>query len=122
MESWKVVKYGEGFAVQTPDPDPDTTDIYNAPSEIIVRQDKAGIYGSELTEKDARLIAAAPKMKDALNNAANIISLALKNGAWKSDPKDLDSEDSMEEVESVLDEIRKAISDAERKENKQREL
>lgn len=66
MEKWKVIKYGDGFAVQTPDPNPESTDIYNVAGELIVRQDKAGIYGSELSEKDANLISAASELRDAV--------------------------------------------------------
>lgn len=66
MGSWKVVKFGNGFAVQTPDPSPEETGTYNVPGQLICRQDKAGIYGSELSEEEAHIISAVLEMYDAL--------------------------------------------------------
>jgi len=59
---------------------------------------------------DAPLIAAAPTMLTALENCANIISLALANGAWGHDSTD--EADSIDEVSSALNEARAAIAKA----------
>ena len=68
----------------------------------------------DIEAANARLIAAAPTMLTALENCANIISLALANGAWGHDSTD--EADSIDEVLSVLNEARAAIAKATGKE------
>ena len=120
MDLWKVVKFGDGFAVQTPDPTPKSTDIYNVPGELIVRQDKAGIYGSELTEKDAHLIATAPEMQLTLERVEKAIAFEMQraypdnmNGAVQIEDMDIGHAD----FAIILNLVRETIRRTERKDS-----
>lgn len=113
MDKWKVVAFGDGFAVQTPDPSPEATDIYNTPGPIICRQDKAGIYGSELSEKEAHLIATAPELFEELDRLAGEV-----RGCWgmaERALREIIGNTNYHIVEERLEASRAAIAKARRK-------
>jgi hypothetical protein len=59
---------------------------------------------------NASLIAAAPELLAALENARNLIALAIANGAWGD--KSTDDADSADDADSVLTQIDAAIAKA----------
>ncbi len=61
-------------------------------------------------EANSTLMAAAPDLLEALENSVNVLSLALRNGAW--DNRSSDEKDSRDEVESVVAEALAAITKA----------
>ena len=60
---------------------------------------------------NAHLIAAAPELLEALQNARNVIGLAVVNGAWDGEESS-DECDSPEEVQSVIAGIDAALDKA----------
>ena len=76
---------------------------------MIVDADGATVCDpSPMREADARLLAAAPALLEALKNCANVLALALPS----FDDESTDGKDSRDEVESVLDAARDAIERA----------
>ncbi len=61
-------------------------------------------------EANARLIAAAPELLLALQNTVNVLALAVENGCFGDALSD--DEDTIAEVESVVDAARAAIRKA----------
>jgi hypothetical protein len=77
---------------------------------ICKMMDGSSLESKQRSRSNGQIIAAAPDMLSAINDARNLIAQAMRNGAWGSESSD--DTDSADEAMSVLTAVEKAIAKA----------